>query len=173
MTIAQDLKRLGIYNMTPVEKYGHVLYKRDDAFMPFSDNPISGGKVRQALSLIYENYDKIKNECGGLVATATSVNSPQGIVVSASAREFGFDSLIVYGGTSLESILHNTMGQWVIHSGAKLDLKCKLGYDSTLNHRIKQIQSIENKKLFHIKFGINLEDNPDAIIRSNEKWLKL
>lgn len=160
-----DLKTLKIYDITPIEEYGGIYYKREDMYLPFPDVPISGGKVRQCLALIHENYEKIKNECGGLVVTGTSVNSPQGIVVSRSAKEFGFDSLIVFGGTSPESASRNTMVQWVLYSGAKLDLKCKLGYETTLNHRIEQIRS-EPTRLFHVKFGINLESNPDAIINS-------
>jgi len=151
-------------DLTPVEEYNGILYKRDDAFMPFADCPITGGKVRQCLSLIGKNLNKIKNECDGLVATGTSVNSPQGIVVARSAKEFSLDCLIVVGGTNAKSLRENITMQWVIDSGAQIDTKCKLGYDTTLNSRIKQIK--ETQPLYHIKFGINLEDNPDAIINS-------
>jgi 1-aminocyclopropane-1-carboxylate deaminase/D-cysteine desulfhydrase-like pyridoxal-dependent ACC family enzyme len=150
--------------ITPIEEYNGIIYKREDKYLPFEDVPISGGKVRQALSLILNNCDKIKNNCDGLVATATSVNSPQGIVVSRAAKEFGFDSIIVFGATKQETLMRNIMVKWILDSGAKIDYECKIAYDNALNSRINQIQSA--RKLFHIKFGINLESNPDAIINS-------
>jgi len=52
-----------INDLTPVEKYDGLLYKRDDLFLPFGKYGTSGGKVRQALSLIGENVDNIiKNQ---------------------------------------------------------------------------------------------------------------
>ena len=150
--------------LTPVEEYDGILYKRDDKFMPFDDVPITGGKVRQCLSLLERNYDYIKDHCDSLVATATSVNSPQGIVVARSAREFGFNSLIVFGGTNARTLMQNPMVKWVHYCGSEFDLKCKLGYDGVLNSRIRDIK--ETRKLFHVKFGINLENDPDSIINS-------
>ena len=43
-----------INDLTPVEEYDGLLYKRDDLFLPFGKYGTSGGKVRQALSLIGE-----------------------------------------------------------------------------------------------------------------------
>lgn len=159
------LEDLGVYDITPVEEYNDILYKREDKFLPFSDCPISGGKVRQCLSLIHENRDMIKNECDNLVATGTSVHSPQGIVVARSAKELGVNSLIVFGGTSPKSLFNNVMVRWLLYCNASLDLQCKLGYNSTLNHRVEQIKN-EGQKLYHIRFGINLEQNPDSIINT-------
>ena len=164
MTLIPTYESLRIYDITPVEEYNGIIYKRDDKYLPFDDVPISGGKVRQAACLMLNNYDTIKNECNGLVATGTSVNSPQGIVVSRTAKEFGFDCLVVFGATKKETLMRNLMVRWVLDSGARLDYECGIGYDSALNARIKKISN--TIKLFHVKFGINLESNPDAIINS-------
>ncbi len=46
--------------LTPIEEYDGVLYKRDDLFRPFPDEELNGGKVRQAINLIYQNLDLIR-----------------------------------------------------------------------------------------------------------------
>ena len=56
------------------------------------------------------------------------------------------------------------MVRWMHEFGSNFDYQCKIGYDSVLSARIKQIKT--TKKLFHVKFGINLESDPDAIINS-------
>ena len=157
-------ENLKIYDITPIHSYDGILYKRDDLYTPFADNPISGGKIRQVCCLFLENYDKIKNEFNSSVVTGTSVNSPQGIVVARAAKEFGFKSLIVFGATKRETLMRNIMVRWMQHAGAEFDYKSKLAYDNVLNARIREIQRVRN--LFHVKFGINLENNPDAIINS-------
>jgi 1-aminocyclopropane-1-carboxylate deaminase/D-cysteine desulfhydrase-like pyridoxal-dependent ACC family enzyme len=159
---------LKIYELTPVEQYDDdgngIIYKRDDKYMPFSDVPLNGGKVRQCACLFLKNYNHIKNECNSLVATATSVNSPQGINVSRVAKEFGFSSLIVFGATKAETLMKNPLVQWMQEFGSTFDYKCKIGYDIALVKRINDIKA--TNKLFHVKFGINLESDPDSIINS-------
>jgi 1-aminocyclopropane-1-carboxylate deaminase/D-cysteine desulfhydrase-like pyridoxal-dependent ACC family enzyme len=162
-----DLKTLqeyGVYNITPIEEHRGIFYKRDDYYQPFEDVPLSGGKVRQALNLIHDNYRYIKNECNGIIATGTSVNSPQGIIVARVAKEFGFQSLLIVGATKKETLLTNPLIVNAINLGAKVDLKSKLGYDSTLTARINELE--KNLKFFVVKFGINLDTNPNAIIDS-------
>lgn len=157
---------LKVYDLTPVEEYDGIFYKRDDKYLPFDDVPLNGGKVRQCICLFLKNYNKIKDECNGLVATGTSVNSPQGINVSRVAKEFGFDSLIVFGATKKETLFKNPMVKWMEYFGSKFDYECKIGYDSALSRRIEDIKLNNNNKLFQVKFGINLESDPDSIIES-------
>ena len=38
--------------LTPIQEYDSVFYKRDDLFMPFPGEKLNGGKVRQAINLI-------------------------------------------------------------------------------------------------------------------------
>lgn len=155
---------LKINDLTPVEEYDGILYKRDDRFMPFSDVPVNGGKVRQCCCLFLNNYKKIENDCDSLVATATSVNSSQGLIVSRVANEFGFESLIVFGATKKETLMKYPMVRWMLEFGSKLDYKCKIGYDSALTRRINEINY--TNRLFHVRFGTKLESDPDAIINS-------
>jgi 1-aminocyclopropane-1-carboxylate deaminase/D-cysteine desulfhydrase-like pyridoxal-dependent ACC family enzyme len=156
---------LKINDITPVEEYNGIYYKRDDLYMPFDDVPLSGGKVRQACSLVLDNYEYIKNECNGLIATPTALNSPQGIIIARVAKEFGFQSLIFYGATKTETLHRHPLAVHTLYLGAKLNLEAKLGYDNV-------IQSLLKRKMeaglvcYNVKFGINLNENPDSIIKS-------
>lgn len=154
-----------VKELTPIEEIGGMLYKRDDLYMPFPDIPLSGGKVRQAISLIGGNYDYIKNECNGQVYTATAITSPQGIIISKVASEFGFQSHIYLGTGSLKSVRENPLTMQILMMGGRIHLNKGCGYDSMLSSKIKKLQD-GGERLFHVKFGINLEQNPGAILDS-------
>ena len=54
-------------DLTPIEEYNGVYFKRDDLFMPFEDMPISGGKVRQMISLVEDRLVEIKDHYNNTV----------------------------------------------------------------------------------------------------------
>ncbi|MBK8884602.1 MAG: hypothetical protein IPN67_20295 [Bacteroidales bacterium] len=62
--------------LTPIQEYNGVLYKRDDLFCPFQDEMLNGGKVRQAINLIHYNLDLIKSDYHGMVATTSQKDFP-------------------------------------------------------------------------------------------------
>ena len=159
------IEKYKVKELTPVEAIDGWLYKRDDLYMPFPDVPLSGGKVRQAISLIGGNYDYIKNECNGQVYTATAITSPQGIIIAKVANEFGFQSHIYLGTGSLKSVRENPLTMQILMMGGRIHLNKGCGYDSMLSAKIKALQD-SGEKLFHVKFGINLEQNPEAILDS-------
>ena len=76
--------------LTPIEEYDHILFKRDDLFMPFPNEKINGGKVRQAINLIYHNLDLIRNEYNSKVATSC------GIHVANRIANYSFDSVVSF-----------------------------------------------------------------------------
>lgn len=154
------LEKINLNELTPIEQINENLFiKRDDLFMPFEDVPLSGGKVRQCISLISNNYNYIKDECDGNIYTATSVNSPQGIIVSRVAKEFGFKTkLFIYG----SRIKENNLLMNCLNLGAEINNDCKIGYESALVSLINK----QKEKHFHIKFGINLENNRESILDS-------
>ena len=78
-----------INNLTPVEEHDGLLYKRDDLFLPFGEYGTSGGKVRQAISLIGENIDNIKDNYKGTIVTHTQVHSTTGTILTRVAKHFG------------------------------------------------------------------------------------
>lgn len=154
-----------VREITPVEEIGGLLYKRDDLYMPFDDIPLSGGKVRQAIYLIGNNYEYIRDECNGQVYTASAITSPQGIIISKVASAFGFQSHIYLGTGSYKSIRENPLTMQILMMGGRIHLNKGCGYDSMLSSKIKKLQE-GGEKLFHVKFGINLEQNPEAILGS-------
>ena len=156
------------FKLTPVEEYNNILFKRDDKFIPYKDISINGGKVRQAISLLTKEYDNIKNEYGSTVATATSVHSPQGIIISRVAKEFGFKSIIGIGGLK-------------DYSNHKLIVKCEqfnseililsnFGYNTTLYSKLEQLQ--KERKFFIIRFGMNAYSNPESILDTTSEQVK-
>lgn len=159
-----DFSEYKIDELTPVEEYKGIYYKRDDLYMPFPDVPLSGGKVRQSLCLLRDNYEYIRDECEGTVITATSVKSPQGIIVSRAAKELGFRSILVVGATKEERLKENTMMQRALSFGCEIDSESKMGYENVLMSRIENICRYHN--YFIIKFGINLYNNTKAILDS-------
>jgi 1-aminocyclopropane-1-carboxylate deaminase/D-cysteine desulfhydrase-like pyridoxal-dependent ACC family enzyme len=156
---------LKIKDLTPIEEYGGILYKRDDLYTPFSDIPLSGGKVRQACSLVLDNYEHIKNDCDGLIATPCALSSPQGIIIARVAKEFGFRSLILHGATKRSTLGNHPLAIHTLYLGAKLNIESKLGYDSALQSHLKNKMK-QGLKCFNVKFGINLNENPESIIKS-------
>lgn len=152
--------------LTPIEEYNGILFKRDDLFQPFDDIPLSGGKVRQAIYLLKNQKDKIKKGYNNTVITATSVQSPQGIIISRVAKEYGMDSILVFGATNQESIKKHNLVLNAMNYATRIDTEAKMGYNTVLDKRITSLMFDEGKDYFHVKFGINLEEDQDAIIDS-------
>lgn len=155
-----------LLNLTPIEEYNNILFKRDDKYIPFSDIPINGGKVRQALSLILENLENIKTKFNGTVATATSVHSPQGIIISRIAKEFGLKSIIGIGNHSnLETVCknHSTIRK-SREMGSEIKILSKFGFNSVLYRKLKDLQKINN--FYIIMFGMGAHASRTAIIDS-------
>ena len=155
---------LKVHELTPVEEYNGILFKRDDMYTPFDDIPLNGGKVRQCACLFLNNYSKIVNEYDSTVVTATSVNSPQGINMSRVAQEFGFSSVIVFGAAKKHTLEKNPLVQWMKAFDSEIDYQCRIGYESALTKRIQELQ--QTRKMFHVKFGFNLESDPSSIVES-------
>lgn len=160
--IVRDLDEL-----TPVELHGGRWYKRDDLFMPFDDVPLSGGKVRQALLLLAGAKQRIVDEHDGWVLTTTGVHSPQGLIIARAARELGLRCVIFVGATTTSSALaKHPMLVAALRTGALLDTTAKLGYESALIARVKAWQDAHDGRGYFVRFGINLDDDPQAIIDS-------
>ena len=91
--------------LTPIEEYNGIFYKRDDLYAPYGEDFVTGGKIRQCRDLIKTNLDHIKEECGSTISTASSIHSPQAVIVSKVAEEFGLKSIIGFGNTTVEKAL--------------------------------------------------------------------
>ena len=152
-------------DLTPIEFHNGIFFKRDDLYQPFKDIPLSGGKVRQAISLIANNEKYIKKECNGNIYSSTGVDSPQGVIVTKVAKDFGFNSTVFIGGAKIDTIKKNYLLMNILTSGGRIDYHIKIGYENVLNSYIRKLKD-GGRKFFHVKFGINLEKDPESILNS-------
>ena len=152
--------------LTPFQRFG-CWYKRDDLFQPYADVPLSGGKVRQARALLRRNASRIREDFGGVVLTATGVHSPQGLIIARAALELGFRVVLFVGATTREGALsRHAMLRRAVELGAELDASAKLAYETTLAHAAARWREENDGAGYIVRFGINLEDDPDAILGS-------
>lgn len=159
--------------ITPVEEihddpvFRYV--KRDDYFRPFDDMPLSGGKVRQAIMLIDSNIDSIKNDYDNNIWTATSVLSPQGVIVSRVASEYGIKTKLFVGsgpGTTAKKVTENNLLMASYQCGSEIDHDTRQGFESGIQARMERISEFTGTKYFNVKFGINLDTSPEALVSS-------
>ena len=147
--------------MTPIEEYNGVLYKRDDLFSPFPDEELNGGKVRQAINLIHHNLDLIKSEYHGRVATTCQKDSPQGMIVSRVAKAYNLGCFVGYGNISLKTLSENAFIQHIRKNNAQVESIINQGFDNAITSRLNKLQKAGTGNNFYIiKFGIDVEQNP-------------
>ena len=78
--------------ITSIRNFDGYLVKMDNEF---ELGNIKGGKVRQCLSIVHQNLDRIKNEFNGGIITGCGLPSPQSTIVSSVGKYFGLNSIIV------------------------------------------------------------------------------
>lgn len=152
--------------LTPVQEINGILFKRDDLFVPFSDSKLCGGKVRQAIYLFNDNYDYIKENCNNTVATASSVKSPQLIIIAKLSHEIGakFIGAIGTHATLEKTTEVNKMVSMSRDLGADIRIVSKMSYNNVLYSKLNELQKTEPH--FNVGFGINLKENFNAIVGS-------
>ncbi len=158
------------FELTPIEKITDNFYvKRDDLFVPYSDLPINGGKVRQCISLIENNLDYIKSECNNWVYTSGGILSPQSVILARVCKEYGINFKFFRGCTSTPK--SNNLLDICEHLGGIIDSSTKQCFEVNLNYTIEQCK-LNGEKFFHVKFGINVENDRDSIIGSVAEQVK-
>lgn len=145
-----------VNDITPVEEYDGVYYKRDDLYRPFDPEPLNGGKVRQCITLIQSNLEKIKNEHNSTVATVTSINSPQGIIIARVCKMFDLKCIIGVGG---QGINNNIICEKIREYGAEIITLSRMAYDNVLYSKLMEIH--KTRPFFVIKFGINVSESSE------------
>jgi threonine dehydratase len=146
--------------LTPVESYNQIYYKRDDLYKPF-DIPLNGGKIRQCQCLVSDNLDLIRSEYNSHIVTATNVDSPQGLIVANVAKQFNLKCSVFYGNVSEKTLTESKIINGIRDTGAEVRSIAKIGYDAVLYKRMTEMQKQTN--FFIIKFGINLENSTSII----------
>jgi 1-aminocyclopropane-1-carboxylate deaminase/D-cysteine desulfhydrase-like pyridoxal-dependent ACC family enzyme len=150
--------------LTPVEEYNGVLYKRDDLFMPFPNEKLNGGKVRQAISLIHSNLVLIQTDYHGKVATTCQKDSPQGMIISRVARAYNLGCFVGYGNISPKTLTENTFINHIRQNDGVAESIINQGFDNAITSRLKKLQEAGTGKNFYIiKFGIDVEKNPIVV----------
>jgi hypothetical protein len=157
--------------LTPVDcvsnvgDFDEVLFKRDDLFLPFEDTPrLGGGKVRQAISLFCSLTDKLKRYNG--ISSYVSVSSPQAMVVTRTAKEFGYKTHLVIGVNSpVKDVIKKHRPIRECHrAGAEIHNLAKIGYNTVIKNKAQKFSAKHN--LYLINFGINVDENTEALVGS-------
>jgi 1-aminocyclopropane-1-carboxylate deaminase/D-cysteine desulfhydrase-like pyridoxal-dependent ACC family enzyme len=150
--------------LTPIEEYDGVLFKRDDLFMPFPNEKINGGKVRQAINLIYQNLDLIRNEFKSKVATSCGIHSPQGMIVSRVAKAYSLGCFVGYGRVLPETLSENKFVKEIFRNNGTAKTIATQGFDKVVTFHLRKLQADGKGKNFYIiKFGIDIDRNPVVI----------
>tara|TARA_B100000029_G_scaffold482937_1_gene533611 strand:- start:5 stop:841 length:837 start_codon:yes stop_codon:yes gene_type:complete len=149
--------------LTPVEEYNGVLYKRDDLYAPYGSDFVTGGKIRQCRDLIETNLDYIKSKCDSTISTAASIHSPQAVIVSRVAQEYGLDSIIGFGNTSIEGALKHKAMSWCKDMGSELVvLSESQGFNNVLYSNLNKLS--ETRPMFKVLFGYAAQQYRSSII---------
>ena len=116
-------------DLTPIEKHNNLLFKRDDLFIPYEENGVNGGKLRQAIKLLQNIEDKH-------IYTYSSLSAPSAPSIAAACKNLGLICTIYYGGTNIKSALKNHMVRLTNYYEAYMDFSCKTGRQSALHHAV-------------------------------------
>jgi 1-aminocyclopropane-1-carboxylate deaminase/D-cysteine desulfhydrase-like pyridoxal-dependent ACC family enzyme len=162
------MKRItSISELTPIEEYHGLLFKRDDIYLPFKDQPeLGGGKVRQ-MQAMFTNMLNNNEKINGLITYPVSLSSPQSAIVAKVAHDNNVPCMICIGGKidSIEDTINKYKPLKLSHQlGAQINVVAKIGYSNVVSSRVKEIVKENNYKI--VDFGINLSEYPDAIIGS-------
>ncbi len=148
---------LDLHKLTPVEYVGGVHFKREDKFMPDTNEFVNGSKLRQCLFLIGQAHAHGKT---GVVSGAVS-GSPQHPMATYCAQQYGMDSIIYTGSTKTDQYPYLKLAQ---DMGAEL-ISTNIGYAKALNAKCLN-RSIKEKRLYHLQTNITLSEKinmPDEI----------
>lgn len=149
--------------LTPVQALAGTLFKRDDLYRPYADIPLSGGKVRQCEMLLQSRLTEIQEKHHGTIATCTSVDSPQGIIVASVAHKLGLQSILGVGGR-VDFSKHPMLQYCEQEYGTELKILSGIAYNSTLTAKMEEYR--KTRPHYLVKFGINLESDAEAILGS-------
>lgn len=148
--------------LTPVERHGDLLFKRDDLFAPLGAGGINGAKLRQCIWLV---DGAVAQGCPGLVSGA-SVKSPQLMMTTVVAKHFGIKAHHVIGVSKFPGALKHVSVDIASHFGATFDV-IGVAYNPALQRKVKDLLENEYKGWFHLEYGISLnhKTNPASLIR--------
>jgi hypothetical protein len=152
-----------LHDLTPFELREGIWWKREDHFAPLGYGGINGSKLRQCIALV-SAYAAQRPERAGLISGA-SVKSPQLSMGALVARHYGLPSLLVVGGTKVETHLQHENVAIAAQAGAQFHF-APVGYNPALRRELALLRQQEPfRNYFLLEYGIPVV-GPDAAIES-------
>ena len=149
--------------LTPVEKYGDVLFKREDKFAPLGFNGVNGSKMRQCLWLVDE-WVKTKNIVG--IVSGSVVGSPQHPFIASICKHYGLGCLIVTGS---KNYLQHTNMVLASRMGANFHV-VKIGYARALQAKAFQVaKKLPGHEVLETNITVDERLNPPERIEAFHK----
>lgn len=142
--------------LTPVQNIGGLLLKRDDLYEPFGPGEVNGGKLRQCMMLV----DSVKTGTNRLISCC-SIHSPQAPITAATAKAYGMECMILYGGTTKAKLQESPMPRLCLKYGATVALATKSGRHNVLYAKAREL---ERPGDFIVQYGINLAGHSDVLL---------
>lgn len=150
--------------ITPVQFYDGLYWKRDDYYKPFGEYHVNGGKVRQAMKIFESKLDEIKTKYANGVVTAASVHSPQSANIAKVAQHFGVECISAVGGTKPENLDKLAMMKLTKYYGSEIRIVAGHGMTAVIHARMHDIATELN--YLPIEMGELMEENPKTIFET-------
>lgn len=145
--------------LTPVERHGGLLYKREDYFAPLGYGGINGSKLRQLVYLI-GRYVEGGGQAG--VLTGASVLSPQLSMAALVARHYGLPSTLVLGATNPESAVKHENVAIAAAAGAEF-VFAPVAYNPALQRTVADLHEVERLRgYYRLCYGITTPEDSEA-----------
>jgi hypothetical protein len=138
-----------LLDLTPVENYNGVWYKRDDKFAPLGDNGINGTKLRQLIWIV--NEQAVKAGKDGIIHGAVT-GSPQHNMTATVCKHFGVRNIDVIG---TKKIKGHSLLEKAKETGVEFEYS-KVGYAKTLQAKAKELQEEKYQKFYHMETNITI-----------------
>ena len=143
-----------LFDITPVEEVGGLVFKREDKYAPLGEGCINGSKLRQLIWLV----DRYKQGGGsqGLISGA-SVHSPQLSMGTAVANHFGLPSTHVIGATNPKASLKHLDVEMATLMGAEFQYS-KVAYNKALQSKVQELRKQpEYDGYFYLEYGVSID----------------
>jgi 1-aminocyclopropane-1-carboxylate deaminase/D-cysteine desulfhydrase-like pyridoxal-dependent ACC family enzyme len=139
-----------LWQLTPIEARGNLLYKREDYFAPLGYGGINGAKLRQLIWLV-DNYHKAGGRAG--LITGASILSPQLSMAALVAKHYNLPSVMVLGGTKPETALLKENVAIAHAAGAEFQFT-PVGYNPSIQNSVKNLHENIYHGYYRLNYGI-------------------
>jgi hypothetical protein len=146
-----------IHDMSPVEKVGSILLKREDKFAPLGYGNINGSKLRVCIWLI---HTAIQNGAKGVIHGAVT-GSPQHPMVATICKHYGIPCVDVVGSDDISG--HRNLA--IARDMGATFVSCKVGYAKTLEATAYRLQKEKYPDYFVLETNITVNEGRNSVDR--------